>query len=76
MKWKARITRDIIRKINMGPLVVSTMRDGAEQEIAPARTIELPLEAGTVSVHRTKRHRDAFVAAINGESPGAAVTED
>jgi hypothetical protein len=72
MKYYAQITRDIVRHISMGPLVVAGMRGGKEQEIAPPKVHEMPAEAGTVSVHKTKRDRDAYIAAINAEHPGAA----
>ena len=75
-KWYSKITRDIVRHIKIGPLVMAPLGlKGAfgSHEIAPARTIELPAAEGSVSVWTTKKARDAHIAAINAEHPGAAV---
>jgi hypothetical protein len=75
-KWYSQITRDIVRTIHMGPLVMAPLGiKGAagSHEIAPARTIEMPAQSGTVSVWRTRKDRDAHIAAINAEHPGAAI---
>jgi hypothetical protein len=75
-KYYTRCTRDIVRKIQLQPLMSVTIRTGRVEEIAPARTIDLPLKEGTVSAHSTKKARDAFMAAINVGHPGAIVTEE
>jgi hypothetical protein len=76
-KYHSRITRDIVVTITMGALVITDLRAGTptEREIAPPRSMEIEYKAGKVSVHRTKRERDAYIAAINADHPGAAVAE-
>src|ERR1700730_13662468 len=71
-KHYARITRDIVREINLGPLVVTGLANGATREIAPSTVHRMPLAADSVSVFATKRARDAYVVAINAENPNAA----
>ena len=72
-KFYAVATRDFSRTITMGALVVTGAQSGIEREIAPPRVHSLPYVAGTVAVFKTKRARDAHVAAINAEHPGALV---
>ena len=72
-KYHSEITRDIVRRITMGALVIAGLRNGGGQEIAPPRVVELPAKAGAVYSHKTKRDRDAFISAINAEHPGAAI---
>lgn len=71
MKYHAQITRDIVRHISMGAMVV-TGACGFREEVAPPRVHVMPSKAGTVSVHRTKRDRDLYIRHINAEHPGAA----
>jgi len=74
-KFYSTITRDIIRELRMGPLVVAPLgvTGFGEREIAPAHVHRLPMKSGTVGVFPTKAKRDAFVAAINADHPGAAI---
>lgn len=74
-RWEARITRDIVRHIHMGPLIMAPLGiagAAGSHEIAPARVIEMPIGLGEVRQFKTKRARDAFIAAINAEHPNAA----
>ena len=72
-KFYSEITRDIVREIRMGALIAVSPRTGAESVIAPPVIHLLPSKAGTVTVHGSKGKRDAYVAAINSENPGAAI---
>ena len=65
-RYEARITRDIVRRITLGPLMVRG------EEVAPGRVHELPSKAGDSSVFKTMKARAAYIAAINAEHPGAA----
>lgn len=72
-KYHARITRDIVREISMGALVVTGLSSGITSEIAPPRVHRMETKAGTVSCFPTKSRRDAYIAAINADHPDAAV---
>ena len=72
-KFYAKATRDFTREIRLGALVITGLQTGSEREIAPPRVHILQSKAGTVTVHPTKRERDAYIAAINTDHPGAVV---
>ena len=73
MKYYSKFTRDFTRTINLGPLVVSGLASGEGQEVLPPRVHVLESKAGQIAVWRTKKARDAYIAAINAEAPGAAI---
>ena len=72
-KYYAKATRDFTREIRMGALVITGLQSGSEREIAPPNVHVLQSRAGDTTVHRTKRERDAYIAAINTDHPGAVV---
>ena len=72
-KFYAKATRDFVREIALGPLVVVGMQSGKEREVAPPRVHRLEIKGGSVSVHRTRRDRDAYIAACNADAPGAVI---
>jgi hypothetical protein len=72
-KWYAKATRDFTRTISLGTLQVTSLQSGETRDIAPPRVHHIECKAGTVSMHRTKKERDAHIAAVNAENPGAMV---
>ena len=75
-KFYARGTRDFTRTISMGSLIATGFLTGNVAEIAPARVHVLVTKAGDISQFRTKKLRDAYIAACNAESPGSVETEE
>ena len=71
-KYSARITRTIAVKITMGSLVTTGLTSGTEREIAPPTVREITYHEGAVYRMPTAKRRNAFIASINADHPGAA----
>lgn len=72
-RFYTKATRDFSRIVRLGPLTTVTLGTGQINEIAPARDAVFHTKAGEVQTFTSAKKRDAYIAAIETQNPGAVI---